>query len=448
MSLVKQSISLLADRVIYAASIFLTGLVIARCYGTEGFGLYVIASAILQTMLGTISGSAEMPFSRAYLSTEDLARRNRLQRNVVLALTAAALICALGLAIAGWVFKYPDRLTGLGVRIGAAPELSLMLWAGVVALVQTPFLPGDWRLRNNGQALAIARTRVPFIVAWFAVKAIAALNGFPLWSVFMMIGLESVILGILLTRTADRLTTAPARYGNSGAGSLAADPGGDRAEANGGQVSFQEALRHGLAQLVYNAFFRLNPLILASVSSVEETAQYGCAQTFIFAFDLIAVSVSAAAFPRLMRSGVRPEDCFAQLRRLGQAYALMSVGFIVFVVVFGQALLGHVYGEAFRAAYPVLVIFACATLFTSSALIRTLYINLCGRGELHLANNLIALAVLAPASFFLSAHYGAAGAAAAMALACAVSGLASSFVLPATRRIGWVQLSSFLPRPR
>jgi hypothetical protein len=35
-----------------------------------------------------------------------------------------------------------------------------------------------------------------------------------------------------------------------------------------------------------------------------------------------------------------------------------------------------------------------------------------------------------------------------MALACAVSGLASSFVLPATRGIGWVQLSSFLPRLR
>ena len=67
---------------------------------------------------------------------------------------------------------------------------------------------------------------------------------------------------------------------------------------------------------------------------------------------------------------------------------------------------------------------------------------------MRIKRNLIALAVLAPASFFLSAHYGAAGAAAAMALACAVSGLASSFVLPATRRIGWVQLSSFLPRPR
>ena len=448
MSLVKQSATLLADRLVFAASIFLTGLVIARCYGTEGFGLYVIASAILQTMLGTISGSAEMPFSRAYLSTDDLVRRNRLQRNVVLALGAAGLICALGLAIAGWVFSYPERLKGLGARIEAAPELSLMLWAGVVALVQTPFLPGDWRLRNNGQALAIARTRVPIIAVWFVVKALAAFNGFPLWSLFVLIGLESVILGVSLTRAADRLITAPARHGPSDAGRLAADPQGARTAASGGQVSFQEALRHGLAQLVYNAFFRLNPLILASVSSVEETARYGSAQTFIFAFDLIAVSVSAAAFPRLMRSGIRPDDCFTQLRRLGQAYALMSMGFIVFVVLFGQALLGHLYGESFRAAYPALVIFACATLFTSSALIRTLYINLCGRGELHLANNLIALAVLAPASFFLSARYGAVGAAGAMALACAVSGLASSFVMPATRGIGRVQLRSFLPRPR
>jgi O-antigen/teichoic acid export membrane protein len=243
------------------------------------------------------------------------------------------------------------------------------------------------------------------------------------------------------------LSTAPAGQAHSDAHSLTADPGDDRAASSGGQVSFQEALRHGLAQLVYNAFFRLNPLILASVSSVEETAQYGSAQTFIFAFDLIAVSVSAAAFPRLMRSGVRPDDCLPQLRRLGQAYALMSVGFIVFVTVFGQTLLGHIYGESFRAAYPVLVIFACATLFTSSALIRTLYINLSGRGELHLANNLIALGVLAPASFFLSSRYGAVGAAGAMALACAASGLASSFALPATRGIGRVQLSSFLPRP-
>jgi len=117
-----------------------------------------------------------------------------------------------------------------------------------------------------------------------------------------------------------------------------------------------------------------------------------------------------------MRSGVRPEEYFAQLRRLGQSYALMTVGFIVFVVVFGQALLGHVFEESFRAAYPVLVIFA--------------------------------LAVLALASFFLSARYGAPGAAAAMVLACAVSGLDSSFVLPATRGISWAQLSSYLPRLR
>jgi O-antigen/teichoic acid export membrane protein len=92
--------------------------------------------------------------------------------------------------------------------------------------------------------------------------------------------------------------------------------------------------------------------------------------------------------------------------------------------------------------------FAFTTLFTSSALIRSLHINLSGRGELHLFHSLIALAVLIPASFVLSARYGAIGAAGAMVLACAVSGIASSFALPATRGIGRVQIRSFLPRRR
>jgi O-antigen/teichoic acid export membrane protein len=447
-SLVKQSATLFVDRVVYAVSIFLTGLLIARCYGTAGFGLYVIASAILQAMLGTISGSAEMPFSRAYLSTDNLAGRERLQRSVVFALTAAALVCALGLGIAGLVFAHPDLLQGFGVRIDAAPELSLMLWAGVVALAQMPFLIGDWRLRNSGQASLIARTRVPFVVGWFAVKAIAASNNLPLWVVFMLIGLESVILGILLTRAADRLTAPRTGKGDPEGCKIRLDTAAGHAESSGHSVSFPEALRFGLAQLVYNAFVRLNPLILASVSSVEETALYGCAQTFIFAFELLTVSVSAATFPRLMHNGVRPDDCFPQLLRLGQAYALMSVGFIVFVAVLGQPLLALVYGEAFRASYPVLMTFAFTTLFTSSALIRSLHINLSGRGELHLFHSLIALAVLIPASFVLSARYGAIGAAGAMVLACAVSGIASSFALPATRGIGRVQIRSFLPRRR
>jgi hypothetical protein len=86
MSLIRQSAFLFADRLVFAASIFMTGVLIARCYGTEGFGLYVVASAVLQTLVGTIASATEVPFSRSWLSVREPAEKSRVQSDFVRAL--------------------------------------------------------------------------------------------------------------------------------------------------------------------------------------------------------------------------------------------------------------------------------------------------------------------------------------------------------------------------
>jgi O-antigen/teichoic acid export membrane protein len=451
MSLMRQSAFLFADRLVFAASIFLTGVLIARCYGTEGFGLYVVASAVLQTLVGTIASATEVPFSRSWLSGRSSVAMARVHRDFVKALAMAGLFAAVCLAVAGWLLDKPDRLTAMGVAISAPAGLAAMLLAGIVSLAQLPLLPGEWRLRGIGAAASIARARVPFILVGFAVKVLAAIKGVPLWALFVLIGLESVVLGALLTWSADRLcgrsalSAAPATEIESAtleshAASNALSP------AAGHTSRLQEALRLGLAALVVVAFFRLNPLIVAAVSSVDEAARYGSAMALILAFDLVTSSITSAAFPQLVRRRMTPDECLPEFRRLGRVYALLSLGYIAFVALFGQALLGAVYGKAFESSYPVLLILACATPFTSSAALRGLYINLAGRSELHLANGLIALAVLTPLSVVWSASHGATGAALAMALACAASGVAASFVFPSTRAIGRVQIRSFIPR--
>jgi O-antigen/teichoic acid export membrane protein len=451
MSLMRQSAFLFADRLVFAASIFLTGVLVARCYGTEGFGLYVVASAVLQTLVGTIASATEVPFSRSWLSVRGPAERSRVHRDFVRALAIAGLLAAVCLSGAGWLAAKPHRLAAMSDAMSAPAGLSVMLLAGMVSLLQLPLMPGEWRLRGVGAAASIARTRVPFILVGFTVKLMAAISGVPLWALFALIGLESVVLGALLTRSADRLSVGSA---------LSAAPASEIAsatlesEALSGALSpaaghpsrFPEALRLGLASLAVVAFFRLNPLIVAAVSSVEEAARYGSAMALIFAFDLVTSSITSAAFPQLVRRRMTPGECLPEFQKLGRIYALLSLGYIAFVAMFGQALLGAVYGDAFVSSYPVLLILACATPFTSSAALRGLYINLAGRSELHLANGLIALAVLAPLSVVWSASHGATGAALAMALACAASGVAASFVFPSTRAIGLVQIRSFIPR--
>lgn len=451
MSLMRQSAFLFADRLVFAASIFLTGVLIARCYGTEGFGLYVVASAVLQTLVGTIASATEVPFSRSWLSAGAPAAMARVHRDFVRALAMAGLFAAVCLAVAGWLLGKPDRLTGLSGAMSAPAGLAAMLLAGIVSLAQLPLIPGEWRLRGLGAAASIARTRVPFILAGFAVKLLAAINGVPLWGLFLLIGMESVVLGALLTRSADRLSVGGALSAvpaieTESAALASHEPSIALSPAAGHTSRLQEALRLGLAALVVVAFFRLNPLIVAAVSSVEEAARYGSAMALILAFDLVTSSITSAAFPQLVRRRMTPDECLPEFQRLGRVYALLSLGFIAFVALFGQALLGAVYGSAFESSYPVLLILACATPFTSSAALRGLYINLAGRSELHLANGLIALAVVTPLSVVWSASHGATGAALAMALACAASGIAASFVFPSTRAIGLVQIRSFIPR--
>lgn len=451
MSLMRQSAFLFADRLVFAASIFLTGVLIARCYGTEGFGLYVVASAVLQTLVGTIASATEVPFSRSWLSGQSSAAKSRVHRDFVNALAMAGLLAAVCLAVGGWLLGKPDQLGAMGAAMSAPAGLPVMLLAGIVSLAQLPLMPGEWRLRGLGAAASIARTRVPFILVGFAVKLLAAINGVPLWVLFLLIGLESVVLGALLTLSADRLcaqgasSTAPAPDSGSAAFESQVTSAAQETVA-GVTPRFQEALRLGLASLVVVAFFRLNPLIVAAVSSVEEAARYGSAMALILAFDLVTSSITSAAFPQLVRRRMTPDECLPEFQRLGRVYALLSLGFIAFVALFGQALLGAVYGSAFESSYPVLLILACATPFTSSAALRGLYINLARRSELHLANGLIGFAVLAPLSVVWSASHGASGAAMAMALACAASGIAASFVFPSTRAIGLVQIRSFIPR--
>lgn len=451
MSLIRQSAFLFADRLVFAASIFMTGVLIARCYGTEGFGLYVVASAVLQTLIGTIASATEVPFSRSWLSVREPAEKARVQSDFVWSLAVTGLLAAVCLAVAGWLLAKPDRLAAIGGATSAPAGLSVMLLAGMVSLAQLPLMPGEWRLRGLGAAASIARTRVPFILVGFPVKLLAAINGVPLWGLFVLIGLESVVLGALLTRSANRLSvgsalsSAPASEIGSAAPGLA-EPSIARNPAAGLPSRCQEALRLGLASLVVVAFFRLNPLIVAAVSSVEEAARYGSAMALILAFDLVTSSVTSAAFPQLVRRRMTPDECLPEFQRLGRVYALLSLCFIAFVALFGHALLDAVYGNAFASSYPVLLTLACATPFTSSAALRGLYINLAGRSELQLANGLIALAVLTPLSVVWSASHGATGAALAMALACAASGIAASFVFPSTRAIGLVQIRSFIPR--
>ena len=448
MSLIRQSAFLFADRLVFAASIFMTGVLIARCYGTEGFGLYVVASAVLQTLVGTIASATEVPFSRSWLSVREPAEKSRVQSDFVRALAIAGLLAAVCLAVAGWLLAKPDRLAEMSGAMSAPAGLSVMLLAGIVSLVQLPLMPGEWRLRGIGAAASVARTRVPFILVGFVVKLVAASYGVPLWVLFVLIGLESAILGALLTRSADRLCAhgASSVPDIAGAAIESQDRSVAQSQASGLTSRFQEAVRLGLASLAVVAFFRLNPLIVAAVSSVEEAARYGSAMALILAFDLVTSSITSAAFPQLVRRRLTPDECLPEFQRLGRVYALLSLGYIAFVALFGQALLGAVYGKTFESSYPVLLILACATPFTSSAALRGLYINLAGRSELHLANGLIGFAVLAPLSVVWSASHGATGAALAMALACAASGIAASFVFPSTRAIGFVQIRSFIPR--
>ena len=425
MKLLGQATLIFADRIAFAGSIFATGVLIARTCGPEGFGLYVWASAIVQTVLGAIAVGTEAMFVRTYAAESDPCARQRVVSSFAKGLLRAAL-CAAALLFAAGTFADLMTSTQRTTESGAG----LMLWAGIASLVQLPWMLGEWRLRANGDAGRIARIRVPVLMATFALKCMLAMSGTPLHVLYVVIGLESAVLACLFSAEASR-RDKPALM--SGRTSSVPPPG------------LREAFRLGLAAFLWIAFVRLNPVILAGVANVNETAVYGAALALVLSFDLITTSLSSATYPSIVRNRVGPEGTLALLKRLGRAYACLSALFVLLIFLLGETMLRLVYGAAWDNGLPVLMALSISTIFTSSGAMRGLYINLIGRSDIQVFNGLIGLGVLLPLSIVLSSQYGAVGAAIAATIACAISCIVASFLFEPTRAIGRMQLRSFLP---
>lgn len=427
MSLARQSQWLLADRIVMVASLFATGVIVARCYGPVGYGAYLIASAVVQTIVGAIASGADVPFVRAFVRAADPGARDAVVRRFALGLLAAS-------GVSGFVIAGIAALSANGLFAGGdgAPDSQLpagLMLAGLASLPQLPLWLGEWRLRASGQAARIATLRVPLAAAGLCVRLALAAAGVPLWGLVVAIGLEASLVALAMWwRWDDGYPMSPAARPVA----VARDPLG-------------EAVRLGVAALLVVAFFRVNPLVVGAVSGVAETARYGAALSLVLAFDVLTSSLSAAAFPRLVGAACEPVASLPDLLRIGRLCALLSTGFVAATVLFGEVALTLVYGEAYRDAYPVLVALSLTTPFTSSAAIRGLYINLLGRSELHVLNALVGLAVLVPGSLWLASAHGALGAAIAMVVACAASGVAASFAFATTRPMGVIQLKSFVP---
>jgi O-antigen/teichoic acid export membrane protein len=428
MKLLGQATLIFADRIAFAGSIFATGVLIARTFGPEGFGLYVWASAIVQTVLGAIAVGTEAMFVRTYAAESDPQARHQVVNAFRKGLFRAALCAAACLLAAGALANLmipSDRSTESGA--------GLMLWAGAASLVQLPWMIGEWRLRARGEAGRIARIRVPVLGAAFAFKCFLAVTGAPLHVLYAVIGLETAVLASLFSVEAAR-REKPAQTPTQSA--LVPPPG------------LGEAFRLGFAAFLWIAFVRVNPVILAAMANVNETAVYGAALALVLSFDLITTSLSAATFPSIVRERLGPDGSLSLLKRLAKAYAGLSVMFVLFIVLFGESVLKLVYGAAWDNGLPVLIALSISTIFTSSGAVRGLYINLIGRSDIQVFNGLIGLGVLLPLSIALSSQYGALGAAVAASIACAISCIVASFLFEPTRVIGRMQLSSFFPRLR
>jgi O-antigen/teichoic acid export membrane protein len=428
LSLARQSRWLLADRLVMVGSMFVTGVIVARGYGPVVYGSYLIASSVIQTIIGAVGSGADVPFVRAFVAASDAAMRTAVVRRFARGLLIAALVAMVVPVLAAVLVGAGAFGNEAGSSTSGA--LSGLLLAGIAALPQLPLLLGEWRLRAAGRADRIATLRVPLVVAGLSVRMALVAADVPLWMLVVAIGLEASLVALAMWWRWDDAFEGPAS--------------GPRRDIGRGPLA--EAFRQGAASLLVVTFFRINPLIVGAVSGVSETARYGAALSLVLAFDLLTSSVSAAAFPRLVRHGAEPQDSLPALLEIGRTYAALAAGFFVATVLAGGPLLALIYGEPYRDAYPVLLVLAATTLFTSSAAVRGLYINLTGCSELHLMNAAFGLAVLVPCSLWLSASHGALGAAVAMVVASAASGLAASFVFATTRPVGIVQLKSFVPR--
>jgi O-antigen/teichoic acid export membrane protein len=362
---------------------FVQSLVLARGFGPEEFGRWVLWSSWAATL------TAAFDAGFGVLVTRDAAR---------------------------------DATQG-GRLVSAACAVRWTLFAPIGALL---WLAADWFAAPDSQAAA--RRIVGLVAVGLAYGAVAAgFRAWPRWVPYVLatetVGAGVAAVGaILLVARASGATTMLEIAIGVQVLQLAAALSLWRVldGPSFGSPSVTEACRllrrawpFAILGLVANGQARLAPLMLGVLSSAEQLAYLGVASRLVEAIKTLPQAALAGVLPVLSAARSRQEDgrvreaFHSWLNRFG--WAAMAV-----LLVAGYPVLRWLFGIQYLGAWPVLLVLAVGVPPTLANSAREVYLFAAGREDDVARWSAIALAIQAGVALLLIPYLGAPGAAAAL----------------------------------
>jgi PST family polysaccharide transporter len=199
-----------------------------------------------------------------------------------------------------------------------------------------------------------------------------------------------------------------------------------------------------LASFVVMLFFRFTHVMLKSLGSYEQLAYYAIAFQMFSVLNFVPGSALAVIYPRLVHLHQKDYARYLDVIRTCFVVAtLAGIAIVVGVWLFAAPALRLVFGPQSVPAAPIAVVMAIANVFTFSGAVRSQVIYIEHKPVYHIYNTALGFVVLIPLNYLLIPSFGAVGAASAVAAACFVSSVASSWMLPDLRRTGLDQFLAF-----
>lgn len=388
---------------------FLRSVVLARGLGAEGFGVFILVTTLVRTILEFFNlnvGTALVKFGAEY-TADGQPRRLASLLKACYGLAAITAVASVAFVLAASFFVYDTFVGQPGYR-GSMQLYALAASLSFFDYVSVSLLNLHFKFRLNSAikigldllelailvlALWWRPGDLPFLFAAAAVSlGIKALvyNGGALWE---MRELVRPNLDVPL-----------------------AELSGDRRRIGAFLIN------NSLSRTVHTMIFSGDVLLLGALTGPAQAGYYTIAKKLAFAVLRLTDPMSNSIFPQLAR--LVAQRNFAGVRvMLGRVTALLGglvAGIFLLALLFGEWLLTFAYGEDYRPAAPALRVLVAAAglgaaLFWSTSLIVSL-----GRVDARLRAYLLALAVSGSLAWVLVPAWGATGLAAAMLAAIVI----------------------------
>lgn len=212
----------------------------------------------------------------------------------------------------------------------------------------------------------------------------------------------------------------------------------------------REALRVSaplvVSTLLGALYFRADQFLVDSLLGAAALGVYAAAFRMFEVMLSIGFIFGNSLYPKVVSS--RGDAPLYRQRMLG-CYQLMLLPpfvFIVFVALFGDVVIGAVFGPQYTAASGALLVLACSGIFHYMSHVRAQWMTLERLNRFHIPNSLIGMAVNFSVGWALIPHYGLIGAALGNTVGVIAKEYLTSWLFPALRPAAVLQTRALLFR--